>query len=177
MRLGAIVLTIGAYLIVGACVPPPREPLNSLAFEKRPPLPGQPGYLETIRFIFDGVHYGSPTAGFLVSNKGDLCFQGVIVPGPPPEYVPEDFWCISPYDVSRVEAVENDITAINRVRLWCRLGAPQCAYKIGYPNMLDDLWFSASITTETMPFLQQRDAIEYLVYLMGGNVERRQAQQ
>jgi hypothetical protein len=177
MRIRAIVLTIGAVMMNVACVPPPREPINSVAYERRPPLPGQPGYLETIKFIFDGVHYISPTSGFLVSETGDLCFQGAIVPGNPPEYIPNNFWCISPFEVSRVEAIENDITYINQIRLWCRLGAPQCVYKTGYPNMLDDQWVANSITTETVPVLRQRDAIEYLVYLMGGDVERNQAMQ
>jgi hypothetical protein len=33
-------------------------------------------------------------------------------------------------------------------------------------------WAANGITVETVPFLRQRDAIEYLVYLMGGSVER-----
>ena len=153
------------------------QAINSPAYAKRPPLPGRPGYLETIKFIFDGVHYISPTSGFLVSETGDLCFQGTIVPNNPPEYIPNNFWCISPFEVSRVEALENDVTYINQIRLWCRLEAPQCVYKTGYPNMLDDQWVANSITTETVPVLRQREAIEYLVYLMGGDVEHEQAMQ
>jgi hypothetical protein len=177
MRIRAAILFVGIVTLLGACVPPPAPPINSLAFERRPPLPGRPGYLETIKYIFDGVHYISPLAGFIVSNSGDLCFQGVVEPGNPPEYIPQNFWCISPFDVGRVEAVENNISYINQVRLWCRLGAPQCAYKVGYPNMLDNLWVANSVTAETVPFLRQRDAIEYLIYLMGGNVQRGLASQ
>jgi hypothetical protein len=170
-------LTVTAAMLLAACVPPPAQPVNSLAFERRPPLPGRPGYLETIDYILDGVHYVSPLAGFLVSNTGDLCFQEVVVPGPPPVYLPANFWCINPYDVDRVEAIDNNISYINQVRLWCRLSAPQCAYKIGYPNMGDNLWVANSITAETVPALQQRDAIEYLVYLMGGNAQEDLASQ
>lgn len=156
--------------MLAGCVPPPAPPVNSLAFQKRVPPPGQPGYLETIKFIDDGLHYVSPTAGFYVSSRGDLCFQGALTPGVTPEYIPNNYWCISPYTVSRVEAVRNDISYINGVRLWCRLATPQCAYKIGYPNMLDNQWIANSITTETVPSVRQRDAIDYLIYLMGGNV-------
>jgi len=168
----AAILMIGVVTMLAACVPAPAPPINSLAFEKRPPLPGRPGYLETIDYVFAGVHRVSPLAGFIVSKSGDLCFQGVVVPGPPPEYIPNDFWCINPFDVGRVEAIENDISYINQVRLWCRQGAPQCAYKTGYLNILDNDWVANSITTETVPFLRQRDAIEYLIYLMGGNIEQ-----
>jgi hypothetical protein len=152
-------------------------PVNSLAFEKRPPLPGQPGYLETISYIDDGMHYISPAAGFFVSNLGDMCFLKAIVPGPQPEYIPPNYWCINPLAVDRVEAIDNNISYINQVKLWCRLAAPQCAYKVGYPNVPDNLWIANSITAETVPFLRQREAVEYLVYLMGGNVQRQQALQ
>jgi hypothetical protein len=175
MRTIAAILTIGLLAVLAACVPPPTPPINSLAFEKRPPLPGQPSYLQTIKFIDDGLHYISPVSGFYVSASGDMCFQGAIVPGVRPEYIPRNFWCISPFAVSRVDAIENNITYINQVRLWCQLAAPQCVYKIGYPNMLDTIWIANSITTETVPFLRQRDAIEYLVYLMGGNIQHQQA--
>jgi hypothetical protein len=177
MRTIAVILTIGIVTILAACVPPPPPPINSLAFEKRPPLPGQPGYLQTIKYIDDGLRYISPTAGFLVSNTGDLCFQGAILPGVTPVYIPQNFWCISPFEVSRIDAIENNISYINQVRLWCRLAAPQCAHKVGYASILDNMWEANSITTETVPFLQQRDAVEYLVYLMGGNVRRQQALQ
>jgi hypothetical protein len=172
MRGMLAILTLTTAIMLASCVPPPAEPVNSLAFEKRPPLPGRPGYLETINYILDGMHYVLPTAGFLVSNIGDLCFQEVILPGPPPIYIPANFWCINPYDVDRVEAVENNISYINQIRLWCRLSAPQCAYRIGYPNMMDNLWVANSITAETVPAFKQRDAIEYLVYLMGGNTQQ-----
>ncbi len=173
---GALAM-LGVLVMLTACVPPPTPPVNSPAFQKRPPLAGQPGYLETIKYIDNGVHYISPTAGFLVSAAGDMCFQGVVVPGVTPEYIASNFWCMSPFAVGRVDAVENNISYINQVRLWCRLASPQCAHKIGYPNMLDNQWIANSITAETVPFQRQREAIEYLVYLMGGTVQRDQALQ
>jgi hypothetical protein len=47
--------------------------------------------------------------------------------------------------------------------------APQCAHRFGYPNFLDESgWMTNSITAQTVAYRQQRDEIEYLVYLMGG---------
>jgi len=179
MRATSLFVIIGIVASLAACVPPPTPtpPINSLAFQKRPPLPGQPGYLETIKYIGDGLHYILPNSDFYVSVAGDLCFRGVITPEITPEYIAANFWCMSPFAVGRVDAIENNISYINQVRLWCRLAVPQCAYKIGYPNMLEYTWIANSITAETVPFIRQRDAIEYLVYLMGGNVEHNQAVQ
>jgi hypothetical protein len=50
------------------------------------------------------------------------------------------------------------------------LAAPQCARRTGFPNFLDDSnWIGNSIAVQTRPSREQRDAIEYLIYLMGGN--------
>jgi hypothetical protein len=50
------------------------------------------------------------------------------------------------------------------------LEAPQCARRIGFGNFLDDsAWFGNSIAAQTRPFKEQRNAIAYLIYLMGGN--------
>ena len=100
-----------------------------------------------------------------------MCFQGTVVPGVTPEYLPPTSWCMSPLEVGSVDALENAISYINQVRLWCRHASPQCAHKVGYPNILDNMWIANSITAETIPFVRQRAAVEYLVYLMGGNVE------
>jgi hypothetical protein len=175
MRATAVILSLGVVLTtLAACVLTP-QPVNSLAFQKRLALPGQPGYLATIKYIDDGMRYISGGTQFFVSAGGDMCFQGAIVPGETKSYIPPNYWCMSPLSVSRVDAIENNISYINQVRLWCRLAAPQCAYKVGYPNLPDSPWIANSITAETLPFLQQREAIEYLVYLMGGSVRRDQA--
>ena len=82
---------------------------------------------------------------------------------------PDNYWCINPLAVGNVDALQNGVSNVNSVRLWCRLAAPQCAHKIGYPNMLDDHWISNSITASTVPYRQQRAAILHLIYLMGGD--------
>src|SRR6516165_469116 len=46
-------------LLLAACAPSPPPPVDSPAFVRRPPLPGQPGYLETIGFIADGLRHVS----------------------------------------------------------------------------------------------------------------------
>ncbi len=156
---------------LAACVPPPAPPLNSLAFARRPPPPGQPGYLETIRYVDDGMRYAVPNAAFFVSADGEMCFQGTVIPGVTLEFSPPYYWCMSPFDVSNVEALENDISYVNEVRLWCRQSSPQCAHKIAYPDQFDNSRVANSIAAETFPFKRERAAIEYLVYLMGGAVE------
>ena len=97
MRAIAVILTISLLAMLVACMPPPTPPINSLAFQRRPPLPGQPGYLATIKYIDDGVHYISPIAGFFVSNTGDMCFQGAIIPGATPEYIPSNYLVHEPF--------------------------------------------------------------------------------
>lgn len=168
---GLGILAFGVIASLAACVPWPAPPLNSLAFERRPPLPGQRGYLQTIRYVDDGFRYIAPNNGFFVSAVGEMCFQGSIIPGVTLELAPRNYWCISPYDVSMVEALENDTSYVNDVRVWCRHSSPQCAHKVAYPNMFDNATVANSITAETIPFQDERAAVEYLVYLMGGAVE------
>src|SRR5260370_6450997 len=73
-------------------------------------------------------------------------------------------------EVKEVGGKEKDISYVNTVRLWCVLAAPQCARRTGFPNFLDDSnWIGNSIAVQTRPSREQRDAIEYLIYLMGGN--------
>ncbi len=171
MRARSAIYMICTALLLAACVPPPAPPLNSPVFAARKPLPGQPGYLETIRFIDNGVHYVSAGAGFFVSADGDMCFQGLTNPGAILWANYRNYWCINPKSVSAVDALNNDITSVNVVRLWCRHADPQCAHKIGYANMLDTPWIANSITAETVPVRQQRAAIAHLIYLMGGHVD------
>jgi hypothetical protein len=75
-----------------------------------------------------------------------------------------------PTAVSHVDALENDVSYVNEVRLWCLQAAPQCARRIGYPNFLDESPpISNNISAQTVAYKQARSAIEYLIYLMGGN--------
>ena len=155
---------------LAACAAPPATLFDSPAFARRTPLPGQPGYLETIKYIADGLRFVSAEAAFFVSPEGEMCFQGLPSADLNPYVVPSTYWCMSPFAVASVDRVRNDITQINGVRLWCRLSAPQCAHKFGRPNLLDRSWIANSITAETTPSREQRAAIEHLIYLMGGDV-------
>jgi hypothetical protein len=150
--------------------------INSDAFAKRPPLPGQRGYLETIRFIDDGMKYIDPFAEFFISFDGQMCFRGLINRQLPYFENYQNYWCMTPAFVNNVEELENNITTVNSVRLWCILEAPQCARRTGFWNFLDESpWIGNSISAETRPSREQRAAIEHLIYLMGGNVRSVQA--
>ncbi|HEY1259977.1 MAG TPA: hypothetical protein VGF34_12090 [Stellaceae bacterium] len=154
---------------LAACAPQPAAPVNSSAYAVRSPLPGRPGYLETIKYIGDGLRYTAAGTGFLVDAKGDMCFSGPanVKLNRPINF--QNFWCINPHNVELVEALNNDVTHVNQVRLWCRHSTPQCAYMVAYPNMLDDIWIADSITAEIIPSTPEQAAIAYLIYLMGGN--------
>jgi hypothetical protein len=150
--------------------------INSDAFAKRPPLPGQRGYLETIRFIDDGVRYIDPFAEFFISANGQMCFRGIVNRQLPYFENYQNYWCMDPTFVNNVEELENNTTTVNSVRLWCILEAPQCARRTGFWNFLDESsWIGNSISAETRPSREQRAAIEHLIYLMGGNVRTSQA--
>ena len=59
---------------------------------------------------------------------------------------------------------------MNAVRLWCRHATPQCARRFGYANFLDESGLVAnSIWAQIMPYKEERAAVRYLVYLMGGD--------
>jgi hypothetical protein len=170
MRVKSGIRCILVAVFMAACAQVPPPPIDSPAFAKRAPLPGQPGYLETIRYIDDGLRYVSAGSGFIVSPEGEMCFQGLVNTETNPYANYRNYWCISPTAIGAVEAVRNDITQVNGVRLWCRHSDPQCAHKIGFPNLLDRSWIANSITAETLPFRAQQAAIEHLIYLMGGDV-------
>src|SRR5271169_283165 len=171
MRATSVFAIISVVASLAACAPQPLPPINSLAYARRPPPPGQPGYLETIKYVDDGLKYIAANARFLVAANGEMCFLGAVVPGVALELLPPYYWCMSPFDVSSVDALENNISYVNQVRLWCRHASPQCAHKIAFPNQFDTAKVANSITVETIPFVPARDAIVYLVYLMGGYVE------
>jgi hypothetical protein len=151
------------------------QAINSPAYARRPPLPGRPGYLDTIRYIDSGVKYIDAYAEFFISYDGQMCFRGLVNRQQAYFENYQNYWCMYPTAVNNVEALEDDINYVNTVRLWCVLEAPQCARRIGFTNFLDDSvldnsgWIGNSISAQTRPFREQRDAIEYLIYLMGGN--------
>jgi hypothetical protein len=156
-----------------AWVPSEVDPtvINSAAFQIRPPLPGRPGYLATIRYIDNGLKYVDPYAEFFVSFDGEMCFRGLVNRRNPVFENYQNYWCMPPSAVRNIDAIENNVSYVNEVRLWCALAAPQCARRFGHPNFLDQSdWIGNSISAQTVPFRGQRDAMEYLIYLMGGNV-------
>ena len=186
MIVKSIIGPLAAAILLAACSQvPPRyfgpqlasasgevEPqaINSPAYAIRPPLPGRPSYLDMIRYIDSGVKYIDPYAEFFISYDGQMCFRGLVNRQAANFENYQNYWCIYPTAVNNVEALENDISYVNTVRLWCVLEAPQCARRTGFPSLLDDNdWIGNSIAAQTRPFREQRDAIEYLIYLMGGN--------
>ena len=152
----------------------PQE-INSTAYAVRPPPPGQPSYLDTIKYIDNGVKYIDPFAEFFVSFDGQMCFRGLVNRQQAFFENYQNYWCMYPTAASNVEALENNVSYVNTVRLWCVLEAPQCARRTGIPNLLDDSdWVGNSITVQSRPFRAQRNALQYLIYLMGGNVRERE---
>jgi len=200
MSTKSLILMFAAAVLAVACSPeppqyfgPPQAPLlsfppeplfsrvspaaiNSDAFAKRQPLPGQRGYLETIRFINSGMRYIDPFAEFFISPDGQMCFRGLVNRQLLEFENYQNYWCMNPLSVNNVEELQNSTTSVNSVRLWCILEAPQCARRVGWPNYLDEsLWIGNSISAQTRPAREQRAAVEHLIYLMGGNVRSSQA--
>ncbi len=174
MRVKSAIQAAAAALWIAACSTP--VAINSPAFEKRAPLPGQPGYLETIKYVDDGMKYIDPSSEFFISYFGDMCFRGLVNRQLATFETYANYWCMNPLAVNNVDALRNNITSVNVVRLWCAHAAPQCARRIGYPNYLDtNPGIANSISVEITPYQPQRAALEHLVYLMGGNVTQARA--
>jgi hypothetical protein len=183
----AIRVVVAAAMLLAACSPTPPQyfgpqlasifsevdptAINSIAFAKRTPPPGRPSYLETIKYISDGIKYIDPYGEFFISFDGQMCFRGLVNRQLAEFENYQNYWCVNPLAVNNVEAIENNISYVNVVRLWCAHETPQCARRFGYPNFLDDNgWVANSISAQIVPFRDERSAIEYLVYLMGGSV-------
>jgi hypothetical protein len=141
--------------------PPP--PIDSPAFAVRPPPPGRPGYLDTIRYIDNGLQYVDRDAGFFVSPEGRMCFVGVLDVRRTAFRPRQAPWCAWPAALARIDRIENDITYVPQVRLWCRHAAPQCFQEVGRSYRRAD-----SIAVEIIPSQRERAALAYLIYLMGG---------
>src|SRR5271169_3460795 len=111
MSANRMIRSVLVILGLASCAPP-APVLDSPAFARRAPLPGQMGYLETIRYIADGLRYVSADAGFFISPEGEMCFQGLPSAEMNPFVVPSTFWCMSPLAVASVDKVRNDITQV-----------------------------------------------------------------
>ena len=134
-------------------------------------LPYRLSYLQSIKFIDDGVRYIDPLSRFFISPAGELCFRGV--PSSPQIIYDSGHrdWCMHPWFVGRVEAVANDITHINEVRLSCGRDYPQCARRLGpLPALANAAWVANSISAATHDYRRERAALENLITLMGGAI-------
>jgi hypothetical protein len=164
----AVLLTVWAPAVSsGQGLPPGFAPANQPApinsDVRRASLPGQPSYLQTVKYIDDGMRYIDPLSQFFISPAGEMCFR--IIPNYP-TIIYESFyrnWCIYPQLVDRVEAATNP--TFNEVRLWCRRDYPQCAHSLGEFGRI-----SNSISAPTIDYRQERAALENLIQMMGGNV-------
>ena len=162
---------IAAAALLSACAAEP-PPINSVEFARRPPLPGQKGYLETIKYVDDGVKYIDPASEFFISYDGEMCFRGLVNRQSALFESYRTYWCMSPFGVNNIEALQNDVSSVNEVRLWCTHATPQCAHRIGLPDFLDTSpGIANSISAQLVPYKQERNVLEYLVYLMGGNAQ------
>src|ERR1700746_905757 len=134
MRARSLIQVVAVAVLAAACWPeppqyfgPPSEAIfrlptevlfsrvspssiNSDAFAKRQPLPGQLGYLETIRLINDGVKYIDPYAEFFISPEGQMCFRGLVNRQMLEFENYQNYWCMYPDFVNNVEELENNIT-------------------------------------------------------------------
>src|SRR5258708_1129610 len=117
---------------------PDTSAINSVAFAVRPAPPGQPGYLETIRYIDNGVKYIDRCREFFIWFDGQMCLRGLVNRQQALFENYQNYWCMHPTAVNNVHAIENDVSYVNEVRLWCRHATPQCARRIGIPNFLDE---------------------------------------
>lgn len=141
----------------------PAAPVNSPLFAVRAPPPGRPGYLATIGYINDGLKYVDAQTAFFVSDYGRMCFVGVLNVQRTTFERRQFPWCVAPTALADVEVVENDTTYVPQLRLWCRHAAPQCFQESGRFYRRSD-----SISVEILPAQGERNALAYLIYLMGG---------
>jgi hypothetical protein len=147
---------------LAACMPP-AEPqyVNNPAFAQRAPPVGRPGYLETVKYIDDGLRYVDPSAAFFVSPDGRMCFRGVLNPERDDlNYFYKSDWCLPPHAVSRVDSIRT-----GQVSLFCKHADPQCIREIGYRYRAAN-----TATLHIVPSDQEKVAVEHLIYLMGGNL-------
>ena len=148
MSAKSLIHAVAAVILVAACSPqppqyfgPPQaslfsippEPLfsrvspaaiNSDAFAKRQPLPGQRGYLETIRFIDNGIKYIDPFGEFFISSDGEMCFRGLVNRQLLDVRELSNYWCMNPHAVNNVEELQNSITNVNRGAPVVHSGSP-----------------------------------------------------
>ena len=172
----AVLLTASApKVLVGEALPPEfavagqPAPINSLAFARRGALPGRPSYLETIKYIDDGVRYIDALSQFFISPAGEMCFRTRA--NYPQIYYNAYYrhWCIYPQSIDRVSVLEIE-TGLMGVELWCMRAYPQCAHSLETGEIAN------RISAPAIDYRQERAALQNLIYLMGGNVRFSQPQ-
>jgi hypothetical protein len=145
-----------------ACVPPEPQYVNNPAFARRAPPAGRPTYLETIKYIDDGLRYVDPTTAFYVSADGRMCFRGVLTnPLTTWDNIYKTDWCLLPTAVNRVDTI---VIGTNQVSVSCKHADPQCIQEIGYYRAINTAY------VRTVPPDQEKAAVEHLIYLMGGTL-------
>ena len=152
---------------LAACMPPaepqPAEPqyANNPVFARRASPAGRPTYLDTIKYIDDGMRYAEPANAFFVSPDGSMCFRGVLsVKRTSLDYLYRSNWCLLPTTVSRVDSIRT-----GEVSLFCKHADPQCVREIGYRDLR-----SNTVAIRIVPSDREKVAVEHLIYLMGGNL-------
>jgi hypothetical protein len=108
--------------------------INSDAFAKRQPLPGQLGYLETIRFINSGMKYIDPFAEFFISPDGYMCFRGLVNRQMLEFENYQNYWCMNPAFVNNVEDLQNSTTSDRVAELFGREPMDQQQHIGGDPS-------------------------------------------
>jgi hypothetical protein len=165
---GKFSLVAALVVLMPACAPPSPQYYNSPAFALRLPPPGQPAYLDTIKYIDDGVRHADPEGAFFISPDGRMCFRAILNVEPNIfDRLSNRDWCLWPTAVGQVETVSGIVTGTSNLQLWCRHANPQCAQEIGYPNRAASI-----ITVAVVPAHQGKTAVERLIYLMGGYLDR-----
>jgi hypothetical protein len=159
--IGKLVRVATLAVALPACVPPEPQYINNPAFAQQAPPAGRPTYIETIRYIDDGLRYVDPTAAFFVSPDGRMCFRGVLTALQTDldnSYI--SYWCLLPTAVNQVYTI-----GMGQVGLSCKHADPQCIHEIGYLNRATN---TAHI--RIVPSDQEKTAVEHLIYLMGGTL-------
>jgi hypothetical protein len=164
--IGRFMCVAALAALLPACAPPPQYS-NAPQIAGREPLAGRPGYAETIKYIDDGLRYVDPSAGFFVSPDGRMCFRGVLDPTQTvfEAFVANHTWCLPPTAVSRVDAFISSTK--EELLLVCKHSDPQCARNLGPWNRGAD-----AVIVDIRPANQEKSAVENLVYLMGGDIDR-----
>jgi hypothetical protein len=76
------------------------------------------------------------------------------------DYLYKTDWCLPPTSVNEVDSIRT-----GQVNLSCKHADPQCIREIGFRDRATN-----TVTIRTVPSDQEKAAVEYLIYLMGGNL-------